>query len=111
VSLRKADNTRGWTERIVSNTEAILQPNPSMRINTALECLEKLVSMGFTVLDERIEDYLLTKLDKKPMKPNNLEILGFCLKDSGQDIGSNTQYGMCDSPDPSLAQSRNKRLI
>jgi hypothetical protein len=43
--------------------------------------------------DERIEDYLLTKLDKKPMKPNNLETLGHCLRESGQEIGSATQYG------------------
>ena len=35
----------------------------------------------------------MTKLDKKVAKPNNLEILGHCMHDSGVDLGQNTQYG------------------
>lgn len=44
-------------------------------------------------LDERIEDFVLTKLDKKIAKPNNLEILGHCFYDSGMELGQSTQYG------------------
>jgi len=28
--IQKADRTKYWTERILSQTESVLQPNPSM---------------------------------------------------------------------------------
>ena len=36
---------------------------------------------------------MLTKFEKKVTKPNNLEILGYCMYDSGVELGQNTQYG------------------
>lgn len=36
---------------------------------------------------------MLTKFDKKVPKPNNLEILGHCMYESGNDLGQNTLYG------------------
>lgn len=69
--IRRADSTKGVTERIVANTTCVLQPNPN----------------------ERLEDFVLTRLDRKQPKPNNLEVLGHCLTDAGLEIGQSFQYG------------------
>ena len=53
--IKRSDSTKNLTEKIINNTEAVLQPNPQ----------------------ERLEDFLLTKLDRRVSKPNNLELLGF----------------------------------
>lgn len=44
------------------------------------------------MLDERLEEFVMTKLDRKAPKPNNLEILGQCLIDAGHEIGNSYQY-------------------
>ncbi|GIY29321.1 endophilin-B1 [Caerostris darwini] len=67
----RADRTKHWTERLVSRTDAILQPNPNTRV----------------------EDYFFEKLDKKREHPSNLDILGQDMIDAGADIGSGTPYG------------------
>ncbi|CAF0851422.1 unnamed protein product, partial [Didymodactylos carnosus] len=70
--LARADRTKGWTERLSQHVESVLQPNPN----------------------ERLEDFILTKLDQKAVnKPNNLEILGQVMYDAGNDFGPSTQYG------------------
>ncbi len=38
-------------------------------------------------LDERLEDMVLTKLDRKVPKPSNLEVLGQNLVEAGHEIG------------------------
>jgi len=45
------------------------------------------------LLDERLEDFVLTRLDRRTTKPNNLEILGQCFVDAGYEIGNTYQYG------------------
>jgi hypothetical protein len=49
------------------------------------------------IKDDRIEDFVLTKLDKtdkKMSKPNILETLGQTFADYGHDIGASTKYGI-----------------
>lgn len=69
--IKKSDSTKNLTEKIIYSTEALLQPNPQ----------------------ERLEDFLLSKIDRRVTKPNNLELLGQCFEESGQEIGLNHQYG------------------
>ena len=45
-------------------------------------------------VDERLEDFILTKLDQKQTnKPNIIEQLGQCMNEAGNEFGSTTQYG------------------
>lgn len=70
--LSRADRTKFWTEKLTSNVESVLQPNPN----------------------ERLEDFILTKLDQKSTnKPNIYEQLGHCMYEAGNDYGPSTQYG------------------
>ncbi|XP_006008636.1 endophilin-B1 isoform X2 [Latimeria chalumnae] len=70
--LSKAENTKQWTERIMKQTEAVLQPNPNTRI----------------------EEFVYEKLDRKaPSRINNHEQLGQYMIDSGNEYGPGTAYG------------------
>ncbi|KAJ8270331.1 hypothetical protein GJAV_G00113100 [Gymnothorax javanicus] len=70
--LARSEFTKLWTERILSQTEVLLQPNPSVRI----------------------EEFFYEKLEKKaPLRPNNHELLGMCMNDSGHELGPGTVYG------------------
>lgn len=73
--IRRSDGTKHLTEKIVSNTTTVLQPNPN----------------------ERFEDLVLTRIDKdrghKVPKPNNLENLGHCFVDASNEIGYGYPYG------------------
>ncbi|CAF3493126.1 unnamed protein product [Rotaria sp. Silwood1] len=72
--LLEADRAKAWTERLISNIEIFLQPNPN----------------------ERLEDFILTKLDQKtitPHKPNIIEQLGQCMIEAGNEFGQTKQYG------------------
>ncbi|CAF0740281.1 unnamed protein product [Adineta steineri] len=70
--LAKTDRIKQCTERLISHVETVLQPNPN----------------------ERLEDFVLTKLDQKTTnKPNIIEQLGQCMNEAGNDFGSSTQYG------------------
>ncbi|XP_076150308.1 endophilin-B1-like isoform X1 [Alosa pseudoharengus] len=70
--LTKAEATQQWTEKIMKQTEVLLQPNPNVRI----------------------EEFLYEKLEKMPpVRPNNLELLGECMIDSGHELGPGTAYG------------------
>ncbi|KAM9735889.1 endophilin-B2-like isoform 4-T4 [Menidia menidia] len=70
--LMKADGTKNWTEKILRQTEVLLQPNPSARI----------------------EGFIYDKLDKKlPSRMTNAELLGQFMLDAASEFGSETPYG------------------
>ncbi|KAJ3611749.1 hypothetical protein NHX12_021763 [Muraenolepis orangiensis] len=70
--LGRAEGTRLWTERILKQTEVLLQPNPNVRL----------------------EEFLYEKLEKKvPTRMNNHELLGQSMIESGSEFGPGTAYG------------------
>ncbi|KAL2092020.1 hypothetical protein ACEWY4_011818 [Coilia grayii] len=70
--LARADCTKNWTEKIFRQTEYLLQPNPSARI----------------------EEFLYEKLDRKaPSRPTNAELLGHYMLEAAKDFGPGTPYG------------------
>ncbi|KAL4609320.1 endophilin-B2-like isoform X10 [Arapaima gigas] len=70
--LARADCTKNWTEKIYRQTEILLQPNPSARI----------------------EEFFYEKLDKKiPSRITNGELLGQYMQDAAGDFGADTPYG------------------
>ncbi|KAM8886491.1 endophilin-B2a isoform 2-T2 [Spinachia spinachia] len=70
--LSRADCTKLWTEKIYRQTEALLQPNPSARI----------------------EEFLYEKLDRKaPSRVTNGELLGQYMMDAAKEFGPGTPYG------------------
>ncbi|XP_056290194.1 endophilin-B1a [Pseudoliparis swirei] len=70
--LVRAENTKHWTERIMKQTEVLLQPNPNVRL----------------------EEFVYEKLEKKaPTRMNNHELLGQSMIESGGEFGPGTAYG------------------
>lgn len=70
--LAKAESTKVWTERIMKQTEVLLQPNPNARI----------------------EEFVYEKLERKaPSRLNNQEQMAQYLIDAGNDFGPGTAYG------------------
>ncbi|KAM3868066.1 endophilin-B2-like isoform 1-T1 [Diretmus argenteus] len=70
--LSRADCTKNWTEKIFRQTEVLLQPNPSARI----------------------EEFLYEKLDRKaPSRITIAELLGQYMQDAAKDFGPGTPYG------------------
>ncbi|XP_023365574.1 endophilin-B1 isoform X2 [Otolemur garnettii] len=70
--LSKAECTKIWTEKIMKQTEVLLQPNPNARI----------------------EEFVYEKLDRKaPTRVNNPELLGQHMIDAGTEFGPGTAYG------------------
>ncbi|GCB72321.1 endophilin-B1-like isoform X5 [Scyliorhinus torazame] len=70
--LSKAENTKLWTEKIMKQTEVLLQPNPNARI----------------------EEFVYEKLDRKaPPRLNNCEQLGQYMLEAGNEFGPGTAYG------------------
>ncbi|KAM5267338.1 endophilin-B1 isoform 2-T2 [Hipposideros larvatus] len=70
--LSKAECTKTWTEKILKQTEVLLQPNPNARI----------------------EEFVYEKLDRKaPSRINNPELLGQYMIDAGTEFGPGTAYG------------------
>lgn len=68
----RSDTTKLWTEKLLSDTEAVLTPNPG----------------------NRVEDFLFDKIDKKrPNRLSNLEYLGLDMIDAGNEYGPGTAYG------------------
>ncbi|XP_068166270.1 endophilin-B2-like isoform X2 [Antennarius striatus] len=68
----RADSTKHWTEKIFRQTEILLQPNPSARI----------------------EEFLYEKLDRKaPSRITNGELLGQYMQDAAKEFGDGTPYG------------------
>lgn len=70
--LIRAEATKHWTEKIMKQTEVLLQPNPNVRL----------------------EEFVYEKLEKKaPTRMNNHELLGQSLIDAGSELGPGTAYG------------------
>ncbi|XP_072524962.1 endophilin-B1b isoform X2 [Salminus brasiliensis] len=70
--LGRAEATKHWTEKVMRQTEVVLQPNPNVRM----------------------EEFLYEKLDRKlPTRANNHELLGECMIDAGHEFGPGTAYG------------------
>ncbi|XP_041430171.1 SH3 domain containing GRB2 like, endophilin B2 S homeolog isoform X4 [Xenopus laevis] len=70
--LTRADNTKNWTEKILHQTEVLLQPSPSARV----------------------EEFLYEKLDRKaPSRVTTAELLGQYMTEAANDFGSSTPYG------------------
>ncbi|XP_068561802.1 endophilin-B2b isoform X4 [Cebidichthys violaceus] len=70
--ITRADCTKNWTEKMLRQTEVLLQPNPSARI----------------------EEFIYDKLDKKlPSRTTNPELLGQYMLEAAQDFGPETPYG------------------
>uniref|UniRef100_A0A3Q3T059 SH3-domain GRB2-like endophilin B2b n=1 Tax=Mastacembelus armatus TaxID=205130 RepID=A0A3Q3T059_9TELE len=70
--ITRADSTKNWTEKILKQTEVLLQPNPSARI----------------------EEFIYDKLDKKlPSRTTNAELLGQYMLEAASDLGAGTPYG------------------
>ncbi|KAM9841553.1 endophilin-B2-like [Aulostomus maculatus] len=70
--IARADGTKTWTERILRQTEVLLQPNPSARL----------------------EEFIYDKLEKKlPSRTTNAELLGQYMLDAATDFGPGTPYG------------------
>ncbi|KAJ0063001.1 hypothetical protein NL108_010268, partial [Boleophthalmus pectinirostris] len=70
--LARADATKSYTDQIISQTEALLQPNPAAR------------------LEDRLYEHLEWRA---PPRPRSLEVLGELTTSAGQELGSNTPYG------------------
>ncbi|XP_037341090.1 endophilin-B2-like isoform X5 [Pungitius pungitius] len=70
--ITRADCTKNWTEKILRQTEVLLQPNPSARI----------------------EEFIYDKLDKKlPSRTTNTELLGQYMLEAAHEFGPGTPYG------------------
>ncbi|XP_004593558.2 endophilin-B2 isoform X2 [Ochotona princeps] len=70
--LARADSTKGWTEKILRQTEVLLQPNPSARV----------------------EEFLYEKLDRKvPSRVTNGELLAQYMAEAAGELGPTTPYG------------------
>ncbi|XP_063319558.1 endophilin-B2-like isoform X6 [Pelmatolapia mariae] len=74
--ITRADCTKNWTEKILKQTEVLLQPNPIDHTGA------------------RIEEFIYDKLDKKlPSRTTNAELLGQYMLDAAIEFGSDTPYG------------------
>ncbi|XP_030875953.1 endophilin-B2 isoform X7 [Leptonychotes weddellii] len=70
--LTRADSTKNWTEKILRQTEVLLQPNPSARV----------------------EEFLYEKLDRKvPSRVTNGELLAQYMAEAASELGPTTPYG------------------
>ncbi|KAM7316791.1 hypothetical protein ACRRTK_024522 [Alexandromys fortis] len=70
--LARADSTKNWTDRILRQTEVLLQPNPSARV----------------------EEFLYEKLDRKvPSRVTNGELLAQYMAEAASELGPDTPYG------------------
>ncbi|XP_038130456.1 endophilin-B2-like isoform X1 [Cyprinodon tularosa] len=74
--ITKGDATKNWTEKILRQTEVLLQPNPIDHTGA------------------RIEEFIYDKLDRKlPSRTTNAELLGQHMLDAAKEFGAETPYG------------------
>ncbi|XP_044188671.1 endophilin-B2-like isoform X1 [Thunnus albacares] len=74
--IARADCTKNWTEKILRQTEVLLQPNPIDHTGA------------------RIEEFIYDKLEKKlPSKTTNAELLGQYMLEAASEFGPGTPYG------------------
>ncbi|CAF87030.1 unnamed protein product, partial [Tetraodon nigroviridis] len=91
--LARADATKNWTEKVLRQTEALLQPNPIDQTGA------------------RIEEFIYDKLDRKlPSKVTNAELLGQHMLDAAADLGPETPYGQWEGSTLTTVGEYQKRL-
>ncbi|XP_017297662.1 endophilin-B2-like isoform X3 [Kryptolebias marmoratus] len=74
--ISRGDSTKNWTEKILRQTEVLLQPNPIDHTGA------------------RIEEFIYDKLDKKlPSRTTNSELLGQYMLDAAKEFGPESPYG------------------
>ncbi|XP_069544621.1 endophilin-B2-like, partial [Brachyistius frenatus] len=74
--ITRADGTKNWTEKILRQTEVLLQPNPIDHTGA------------------RIEEFIYDKLDKRlPSRTTNAELLGHYMQEAANEFGPETPYG------------------
>uniref|UniRef100_A0A8C7X796 SH3-domain GRB2-like endophilin B2b n=1 Tax=Oryzias sinensis TaxID=183150 RepID=A0A8C7X796_9TELE len=74
--ISRADSTKNWTEKILRQTEVLLQPNPIDHTGA------------------RIEEFIYDKLDKKlPSRMTTAELLGQYMLDAAKEFGADSPYG------------------
>ncbi|XP_068925523.1 endophilin-B2 isoform X1 [Petaurus breviceps papuanus] len=79
--LARADSTKNWTEKILRQTEVLLQPNPRSR-------------WQFLANSARVEEFLYEKLDRKvPSRVTNGELLAQYMSEAANELGPETPYG------------------
>ncbi|XP_043843617.1 endophilin-B2 isoform X9 [Dromiciops gliroides] len=79
--LARADSTKNWTEKILRQTEVLLQPNPRPRCQ-------------FLANSARVEEFLYEKLDRKvPSRVTNGELLAQYMSEAANELGPETPYG------------------
>lgn len=70
--MDRFDHTKQWVEKMKTQTEISLQPNPNLRM----------------------KDFVYNKLDRKPPEgPTNQQILGATMIEAGDSFGPGTAYG------------------
>lgn len=70
--LQRSDKTKDWTEKLIKQMEAVLQPNPTVRAEQALH--------------EKVQAYT-------PTSVYETDLLGNLMISAGNDFGSTTPYG------------------
>lgn len=70
--MERSDSTKNWTEKILHDTESVLIPNPTYRM----------------------EDFIFEKIEKKkPQRLSNIEYLGLDMIEAGGEFGQDGAYG------------------
>ena len=71
-SVAKVERTKALADKLVTNIQAVIQPNPSARM----------------------EEFMYSQLDKKtPSRPTNASTLGQVMQDGATEMGSEMAYG------------------
>ncbi|XP_015449676.1 endophilin-B2 isoform X2 [Pteropus alecto] len=90
--LARADSTKNWTEKILRQTEVLLQPNPSEWTGTGPGA--RAGSWWQRLAGARVEEFLYEKLDRKvPSRVTNGELLAQYMTEAAGELGPTTPYG------------------
>ncbi|XP_011362447.1 endophilin-B2 isoform X2 [Pteropus vampyrus] len=90
--LARADSTKNWTEKILRQTEVLLQPNPSEWTGTGPGA--RAGSWWRRLAGARVEEFLYEKLDRKvPSRVTNGELLAQYMTEAAGELGPTTPYG------------------
>lgn len=73
---KKTDNTKGYTERLVKDTDAVLVPNPAARAESLF-----------------FDNVPVDKIGIKNERRTNMEYLGGDMVEAGNEFGAGTPYG------------------
>ncbi|XP_053775751.1 endophilin-B2 isoform X1 [Desmodus rotundus] len=86
--LARADSTKNWTEKILRQTEVLLQPNPSEWTGA------RAGGWWLRLAGARVEEFLYEKLDRKvPSRVTNGELLAQYMAEAASELGPTTPYG------------------